>query len=153
AMTLLKQPSKAAYDAQGNLYFTDQGNTRVRRIGTDGMVSTVVGDGMRRFAGDGGPPLMASINLQGGENPEPEGALVFDGRGRLFIADTDNNRIRMVDFTANTITTIAGTGTAGFSGDNGPAAMAQFNSPRDLEMGPDGQLYIADTNNHRVRAI
>ncbi len=153
-MTLLKDPSKAVIDPQGNLYFFDQANDVIREITTDMVIHTVVGTGTRAYTGDNGPPLMATLNVQGGENPEPEGGLAMDAQGRLYISDTDNNVIRRVDFTANTITTYAGTGTMGFAGDNGPAAMAQFNSPRDLAMSPDGtRLVVADTNNHRIRAI
>jgi DNA-binding beta-propeller fold protein YncE len=159
AMALLKQPSKFAFDPQGNLYFVDQGNRRIRRIGTDGVIQTIAGTGMPSTGthlennGDGGPPAMATFTWQTGENPEPEGAIAIDAAGKLYIADSEGYRIRMIDLVANQITTIAGTGEAGFAGDGGPATAAQINAPRDLEIGPDGDLYIADTNNHCVRAI
>ena len=90
---------------------------------------------------------------QADENPEPGGNIALGGDGRLYIADTFNNRIRRVDFVARTVETVAGNGEQGFSGDGGPATAARFNRPRDLELGPDGRLYIADTNNHRIRAV
>lgn len=153
AMALLNQPNKIVLDAQGNLYIADQRNQRIRKIDTSGVISTVVGTGVKGYGGDNGPPLNAQLSFPTGGNPEPGGGLAIDTRGRLFIADTENHRIRMVDFAANVITTIAGTGTPGYSGDNGPATMAQLNFPRDIEFGPDGRLYIADTDNHRIRAM
>lgn len=154
AMALLKQPSKAVRDRAGNVYVLDQGNGRVRRVGADGMMTLVAGMmGGRAFAGDGGPALAARFNWQGGENPEPEGGLALDPQERyLYITDTGNQRIRRIDLASGMIETVIGDGMAGFGGDNGPGAMARLNSPNDIEFGPDGQLYIADTNNHRVRA-
>lgn len=154
AMALFKQPSKFVFDPARNLYIFDQANLRIRRVdAATGNISTIAGTGMRGFAGDGGDPLMAQFQVQVGENPEPEGALAMDGMTRLYVADTGNHRIRLIDFTANTITTVVGTGTAGFSGDGGPASAAQITSPRDIEIGPDGDLYIADTGNHCVRRV
>jgi DNA-binding beta-propeller fold protein YncE len=153
-MTRLKQPSRLALDAQGNIFVVDQGNLRVRRIDAmTNVITTVAGTGMRGFAGDGGPPLMAQFSFQIGENPEPEGGIAIAPDGRMFIADSSNNRIRVIDLAMNTINTFAGTGTAGSAGDGGPAAMAQISSPRDVEIGPDGNLWIADTGNHCVRVV
>lgn len=156
AMARLKQESKAVLSpARDFLYVLDQGNGRVRRIDLAAQtISTIAGIGGRGFAGDGGPALMAQFNWQGGENPEPEGGLTIDPTGRyLFISDTGNQRIRRIDLTAGTISTIAGTGEYGFGGDGGLATMARLNAPEDLELGPDGRLWVADTNNHRIRAI
>lgn len=156
AMARIRQPSKAALDASGNImYLLDQGNVRVRRIDLmTQMVTTIAGTGMRAFAGDNGPAAMAAFNLQTGENPEPEGGIALDREGRnLYVSDTGNHRIRRIELASGMITTIAGTGAFGFSGDNGPATMAQLSSPQDIEIGPDGRLYIADTNNHRIRAL
>src|SRR5207249_7939099 len=93
-----------------------------------------------------------------GTNPEPTGGLARDANGFIYLADTLNHRIRRLafrgpDFTDGRITTIAGNGTPGGSGDGGPAADAQVNYPEDMEIGPDGKLYFADTNNNRVRRI
>ncbi len=156
AMARIKQPSKGAMTRDGNtMYLLDQGNVRVRRIDLTGsMVTTLAGDGMRRFGGDNGPAMMASFNLQTGENPEPEGGIALDREERnLYISDTGNHRIRRVELATGMITTVVGTGTFGYAGDDGPALMAQLNSPQDIEFGPDGRLYIADTNNHRIRAV
>lgn len=153
AMARLKQPSKAVYDRAGNLYILDQGNGRIRRIGTDGMVTSIAGNGMRGFAGDGGPAAMAVFNWQGGENPEPEGGLALGPDGALWVADTGNHRIRRIDLATMTIDTVVGDGMFRFAGDNGPARMASLYSPQDIEFGPGGQLYIADSQNHRVRAV
>ena len=149
---LFKQLNDASFDEQGNLYLLDQQNWRIRMIGTDGILSTIAGDGVQGFLGDGGPPLMAQFSFAAGSNPNPSGGLLYH-QGKLYVSDTEVHRIRVIDLAADTIETLAGTGTPGDSGDGGPAAQAQLSSPRDLEIGPDGQLYVADTNNGKVRAI
>jgi sugar lactone lactonase YvrE len=151
----MNQPKALALDpASGALYLVDTRNLRVRRIGSDGIITTVVGTGVRGNAGDGGSPLAAQLSFQKGtDNPEPGGGLAIDAAGRLYIVDTENQRIRRVDFALDLIETVAGNGTAGFSGDGGQAYQASLNYPRDAEIGPDGRLYIADTDNHRVRAV
>lgn len=153
AMALIAQPTKAAYDSRGNLWMIVQANGRIRRINADGTIATVAGTGMRGFAGDGGPATMAMFNLATGENPEPEGGIAIGRDDMVYIADTENHRIRRIDPATGIITTFAGNGMGAFMGDGGPALMASFNSPQDLEFGPDGRLYVADTNNHRIRAI
>jgi len=154
ADALLNQPQQGALDSQGNLYILDQRNQRIRKIDLDTeVITTVAGTGEAGFGGDGGDPLQAQLNFPAGGNPPPAGAVVCDGQGRLYISDTLNHRIRRIDFNANTIETVAGNGTAGYGGDGGPAADASLNNPRDVEVGPDGRLYVADENNHRVRAI
>ena len=150
---LLSQPSQTVLGPEGELYTLDQRNQRVRKIAPDGTIGTVVGTGVAGFAGDGGPPREAQIRLPDGSNPPPGGALAFGPQGRLYIADTLNHRIRRVDFELDRIETIAGTGAAGFGGDGGPAIEAALNNPRDLVVGSDGRLYIADELNHRIRAI
>jgi sugar lactone lactonase YvrE len=154
-MALLTQPKSVATDPAGNIYVADSRNQRIRRIdATTGLITAVVGSGEIGFAGDGEDPLLARFWLQhADENPEPGGNIALDAEGRLYLADTFNNRIRRVDFAAATVTTIAGNGDRGFAGDGGPATAATLNLPRDLEIGPDGRLYIADTNNHRIRAV
>jgi streptogramin lyase len=150
---LLNQPQQTVSGPDGSLYVLDQRNQRVRRIASDGTISTVVGTGQSGFAGDGGPPLQAQLNMPKGSNPPPGGALTVDRQGRLYISDILNNRIRRVDFDLDLIETVAGNGEAGFSGDGGPATLAALNNPRDLALGPDGRLYLADEMNHRVRAV
>ncbi len=152
-MVRLKQPSKAVYDAAGNLYILDQGNGKVRRVDAAGVLSTIAGDGMRGYAGDGGPAAMARFNWQSGENPEPQGGLAIGPDGNLYVADSENCRIRRINLQTMMIETVAGDGMCRFGGDDGPGPMASFNVPQDLEFGPDGLLYIADTNNHRVRTF
>lgn len=150
---LFKQPSRLALDEQQNIYILDQQNERIRKIDAQTqIITTIAGTGTKGFAGDGGPALQANFNWAVGENPEPAGGLAYQA-GTLYIADTDNHRIRSVDLQTGTITTIAGTGQGGFGGDGGPATAAMLFQPRDLEIGPEGDLYVADTNNGRVRAI
>jgi DNA-binding beta-propeller fold protein YncE len=154
AAATFKQPSRLTIDENQNLYILDQGNLRIRKVDhATGMVSQIAGKGtMPAFGGDGGDGLQANFAWEVGSNPEPSGGIAYKS-GALYIADTDNHRVRKLDLATNIVTTIAGTGTAGFSGDGGAAASAELNAPRDLEIGPDGDLYIADTDNGRVRAI
>jgi sugar lactone lactonase YvrE len=135
-----------ALDAQGRLYIADTLNHRIRRVdfGAD-LVTTVVGNGAAAFAGDGGDPLLASLNT-----PLD---ITFGPDDRLYIADTYNNRVRAVDFGANVITTVAGNGTRGFSGDGKAATEARLNQPYGVAFDADGHLFIADTYNHRIRRV
>ncbi|MBL8915332.1 MAG: hypothetical protein JNM17_31805 [Archangium sp.] len=150
---VFRQPKALEVDAQNNQYILDQQNFRIRKIdGTTGVISTVAGNGMKMYAGDNGPALMCSFDFEAGSNPEPSGGLALKD-GTLYVSETLSHRIRSIDLTTNVITTIAGDGTGGFAGDNGPALQAQLNNPRDLEFGPDGRLYVADTDNQRIRAI
>jgi DNA-binding beta-propeller fold protein YncE len=150
----LNQPKSIAVDSKQNIFVTDSRNQRIRMINTDGIIDPVAGTGKIGFAGDGGMPLMADFYMQqSNENPEPGGGITVDAEGRVYLADTYNQRIRRIDLAAGTVTTIAGDGQAGFAGDGGPATMASLNYPRDLELGPDGRLYVADTDNQRVRVI
>jgi DNA-binding beta-propeller fold protein YncE len=156
AMALMNQPKAVAVAANGDIFVVDTRNVRVRRIAAADpfTIETVAGSGTRGYGGDGGPPLEAQFAFQPVEdNPEPGGGLAIDGQGRLYVADTQNHRIRRIDLAANLITTVAGDGAPGFSGDGGLAVDAQLKYPRDVELGPDGRLYIADTENHRVRAV
>ena len=150
---LFRQPKALELDDAGNMFIVDQQNFRVRRIdAATRMVSTVAGNGMFGTDGDGGPATSAMLSFEAGSNPEPSGGLAIAG-DTLYIADTLANRIRAVDLTDGMITTIAGTGSPGSGGDGGPALAAQLDHPRDLEIGPDGHLYIADTDNNRIRAV
>jgi sugar lactone lactonase YvrE len=108
-----------------------------------GTITTVAGTGVAGFSGDGGPATAAQLSA-------PQQLAV--GSGNLYIADTSNNRVRRVDLATGTITTFAGTGTSGFSGDGGPATAAQLNYPVGLAIG-SGNLYISDQNNYRVRKV
>jgi DNA-binding beta-propeller fold protein YncE len=151
---LLNQPKSIAVDSKQNIFVADSRNQRIREINTDGIIDTVAGTGTKGYGGDDGAPLLADFYMQqANENPEPGGSITVDDAGRVYLADTYNNRIRRIDLTAGTVTTIAGIGMPGFSGDGGPATAAALNQPRDLEIGPDGRLYVADTDNQRIRAI
>lgn len=153
ASALWRQPSRFAFDEDQNMYVLDQANLRIRKVtAATQMVSTIAGKGTKGFSGDGGAALDAQFAWETGSNPEPSGGLVYKDNA-LYIADTDNNRIRKLDLATNIVTTIAGTGEAGFGGDGGPATAALLSGPRDVEIGPEGDLYIADTDNGAVRAI
>jgi uncharacterized protein (TIGR03437 family) len=141
---LLNGPQKAVVDAAGNLYIADFFNRRVRRVAPDGTISTFAGNGIGSFFGDGGPATSASIDGPFG--------VALDGRGNLFVADTLNQRIRRVA-ADGTITTVAGNGEAGFSGDNGPATQAAFSLPAGVAVDAAGNLYVADVNNGRIRKV
>lgn len=140
----LASPRGLAFDAAGNLYVADQGNNRIRRIQTDGTIQTVAGTGVSAFRGDHGPATNAWL---WGPND-----LAFDAAGNLYVADTLNHRVRKID-RDGVISTLAGTGSPGFSGDGGPASQAQLNFPRGLTASPDGFVYVADFYNHRIRRI
>ncbi len=161
--TLVNQPPHGVLDPNGNLFFVDQRNQRLRVIYNfaalreQAIVGTVLGTGDKGFNGDG---LSSEVwvNLPTGPNPEPSGGLALDSDGNVYFSDTLNNRIRRLqfcssDFTCGVVTTIAGTGDAAYGGDGGPATEAQINYPEDMEIGPDGNVYFADTNNNRVRMI
>ncbi len=130
----LDSESFPAVGPDGTLYIADSGNNRVRRVGTDGIITSVAGNGTQGFGGDGGPASNASLN-----NPQD---IAIGPDGSLYIADTGNNRVRRVR-PDGTITTVAGNGTQGFSGDGGPATAAALNQPTSIAVGPDGSLYIA----------
>lgn len=183
----LLEPVGLSVSADGSLFIADVAHARIRRV-ANGAVETVVGNGQRGYSGDGGPAIEARLFWARGVAAGPG--------GKLYIADTYNNRVRAVSngviqtiaggglgsvtlsgphdvavhsdgsvYISDTrnhcirkvlngeITTVAGTGTAGFSGDGGPATLAQFNEPRGIAVGPDGAVYIADFRNHRIRRL
>jgi sugar lactone lactonase YvrE len=139
-------PAGIAIDTNGNVYFADTGNHRIRKItASTRVISTVAGSGAIGFSGDGGLASFAQINA-------PSGVAV-DPAGNLYIADRGNHRIRRVDAVTGLISTIAGTGIAGPSGDGALATNAWLASPSSLAVDPAGNLYVADTNNNRIRRI
>jgi sugar lactone lactonase YvrE len=139
----LNRPVALAVDAGGALLVCDQGNERVRRI-SNGQIATVAGNGTQGFTGDGAAATAAELN-------EPSGVAV-SADGRVFIADTGNQRVRVVA-SSGVISTFAGTGVAGFGGDGGPAVAARLNRPAGLAVDDASELYVADENNQRLRRI
>jgi streptogramin lyase len=160
---LMSQPCASVVTSEGIIYTLDQRNQRIRRVDPNGNITTVMGSTpldpdplvfeLGGFSGDGGPPAAAEMMQPTGSNPQPGGGMAIDAQGRIYFSDTLNHRIRRVDFQADLIETVAGNGVAAYSGDGGPATSASLNSPRDLEIGPDGRLYIADEWNNVVRAV
>jgi sugar lactone lactonase YvrE len=138
-------PSAAAFDTQGNLYFAETGNHVVRKVTPSGVITTVAGNGVQGFAGDNGLATAAELD-------SPAGVAV-DSAGDIFIADSNNQRVREVAAATGIIATIAGTGVAGFGGDGGTATAARLDLPTAMALDAAGNLYIADTVNHRVRRI
>jgi sugar lactone lactonase YvrE len=137
-------PDGLFVDAAGNILIGDTTDNRIRKVDANQVISTIAGTGEAGFSGDGGKAIEAQIN-----SPE---ALTVDAAGNIYFADADNHRIRRIA-PDGTITTIAGTGDAGFAGDGGPAAQAQFNYPADLFRDSAGNLLVADEVNHRIRII
>jgi sugar lactone lactonase YvrE len=137
-------PYKVAVDSAGNLYFSEYTNHRVRKVNTAGVITTIAGNGIDGFSGDGGPATSAKLSF-------PMGVAV-DSVGNLYIADSENNRIRKVT-AAGVITTVAGNGTDGFSGDGSLATSAQLASPTGVATDSAGNFYIADTYNFRIRKV
>ena len=140
----LHSPCGVVLDAAGNVYFTDYFNYRIRKITTGGVISTVAGNGTAAFSGDGGPATSASLN-------GPDG-LALDAAGNLYFSDDVNERIRKVS-TAGIISTVAGSGATGFSGDGGPAISASLHSPAGVAVDTAGNLYFADIENNRIRKV
>jgi sugar lactone lactonase YvrE len=141
----LNFPSAVAVDRWGNLYIADTMNHRVRRVeATSGVITTVAGTGQARFSGDGGPAVHAALN-------EPTGLAVSDEA--LYIADQSNNRVRRVQFATGVIMTVAGDGTAAYSGDGVAAHQASLSGPSGVALAGDGRLYVADTFNSRIRTV
>jgi len=137
-------PEDVAVDTAGNLYIADFFARRIRKVDPDGIITTVAGNGLAGFSGDGGPATSAQIN-------RPAGVAV-DSQGNLYIADNENYRVRKVD-TAGTISTFAGTGIRGTSGDGGPATAALLADPRDIAFDEDGNVFLADTYGYRIRKV
>ena len=151
---MLNGPTGVAVDATGSIFFAEgsigsgsglaQGDCRVWKVSPDGVLTVLAGNGLASYSGDGG--AATSAQLQG-----PTG-VAADAAGNIYIADTGNHRVRQIT-PANVIRTIAGTGSAGYSGDGGPAVSAQLNSPMGVALDPAGRLVIADSGNSRVRVI
>jgi len=151
---LFDQPKAIAVAPDGTIYSVDQRNVRIRAIqpGLAGIIHTIAGTGKVGDLGDGGMAVGAQFGFDITTSPRPSGSLVLSGR-LLYVADSLNHRIRRIDLDTGVIDCIAGTSRAGYSGDGGPALNATFNYPQDIELGADGRLYVADRDNHVIRAI
>jgi len=142
----LYTPHSVTVDDSGNLFIADTDNDRIRRVDTStGVITTVAGNGTRGFSGDGSPATSASLN-----NPTD---VAVNASGDLFISDIYNHRVRKVDGGTGVVTTVAGNGTADYSGDGGPATSASLKSPNSVAVDDSGNLFIADKWNHRVREV
>ncbi|MFN7937994.1 MAG: hypothetical protein U0R19_31990 [Bryobacteraceae bacterium] len=137
-------PTALGVDAAGLVYFSEMHSNRIGRVEANGRLAAVAGVGFPGFSGDGGRATAATLR-------RPTG-MAFDAAGNLYIADSGNHRVRKVD-AAGVITTVAGNGKAEFGGDGGPAVEASLNNPMDVKVDLGGNLYIADTLNHRVRRV
>ena len=140
----LNHPEGVAADGAGNVYFADSANHRVRKIDTTGMISTLAGTGERGDGGDDGPAIEARLSYPAG--------VAVDTEGNVYVADSWNHRVRKVD-REGTITTLAGRGFRGYVGNGGPADQAALANPMGLSVDSEGNVYVADTWNHRVRRI
>jgi sugar lactone lactonase YvrE len=133
-------------DGAGNIYIADTLNARVRKIDTEGIITTVAGNGVVGSGGDGGPATDASLSGLADVEVAPN--------GDVYIADTANGCVRVMSAADGIIATVAGTcGAPGFAGDGGPATEAKLNKPGGIALDADGNLYIADTHNQRVRIV
>jgi sugar lactone lactonase YvrE len=142
----MNYPNEVALDGSGNIYIADSDNNKIRKItASTGIITTVAGSGTSGYSGDGGAATSATLNT-------PFGVSV-DNNSNIYVADFYNNTIREVAAATGVITTIAGTGTAGYSGDNGPATSAQLKYPWGASIASSGGVYIADYYNNRIRAI
>ena len=139
----LNFPRHLEFDSVGNLYFADENNNVIRMINTNGIITTVIGNGSAGYSGDGGLATSAQIN-----NPR---GICIDNAGNIYISD-ENDVIRRVDVTG-IITTVAGNGSGGFSGDGGLATSAQLKNPKGITVDNQGNLFIADISNDRIRKV
>ncbi len=146
AKAQLNEPYGLVIDDQGNLYFADRLNYRVRRVSTkSGIITTIAGNGSKVYSGDGGPATNAGL-------AEPNG-VALDGHGRLLIADVADHRIRAIDLASGQISTFAGTGKGRHEGDGGPASEASIFGARAVDVGPDGTVYILERQGNTLRAV
>ncbi len=142
--TEINFPSGVAVDGSGNVYIADQGNNRIRKVNGSGIISTIAGTGTGGYTSDGISAVSSEIN-----SPS---SITLDGSGNIYIADTYNNRVRKVNG-SGIISTIAGNGTAGYTGDGFAATTAEIDSAVDVTVDASGNVYIADANNNVIRKV
>jgi len=140
----LNTPHGVSFDAEGNMYIMDQGNQRIRLVNSSGIISTIAGNGTAGYSGDGGQATLAEINYASW--------ICFDMTGNLYIADSNNERIRKIN-TTGIISTVAGNGTQGYSGDGGQATAAEMSNPAGIIADASGSLYIPESQSYRIRKI
>jgi uncharacterized protein (TIGR03437 family) len=143
-LATMNSPVGVAVDSSGDIFIADRNNYRIRKVAAGGVMGTLAGNGIQSYSGDNGPATAAQMN-------QPAGMAV-DGSGNVFVADTANSVVRVIS-PGGVITTFAGTGIAGFSGDTGQAFGAQLNSPSAVAVDAGGNVYIADTLNSRIRKV
>jgi len=144
----LNHPSSVALDGAGNMYIADRYHNRLRKVtASTGLISTLAGNGVGGYTGDGLVSTNAGVSLNA-----PWG-VALDGAGNVYIADTLNNVVREIEAATGVISTIAGTGASGSSGDTGPATAATLNQPQGVSLDSGGTVYIADTFNNRIRRV
>ena len=142
----MNQPYGMVIDRSGNIYVADRLNGRVRRIGADGTISRLAGDGGGKFSGDGGPSARAGL-------AEPNGLALDREHQRLFIADVADHRVRAIDLRSGIITTFAGTGNGRHAGDGGAATAADVFGARAVALAPDDSLYLLERQGSSLRRI
>ncbi len=140
----INRPYGITEDASGNIYIAGYFEQCVRKVSPSGIITTIAGTGTAGYSGDGGPATAAKLNCPLG--------VILDGTGNIYITDYGNFRVRKIN-TSGVITTYAGTGTSGFSGDGGPATAAKFGYPQALALDATGNLYVVDESNARIRVI
>jgi sugar lactone lactonase YvrE len=143
-LATLNGPQGICVDLHNNVYISDTNNAVVRVV-SGGIITTFAGSGATGYSGDGGPARQAKFSSIGG--------IAVDANGNVYIADAGNSVVRMVNIATGTISTVAGSGAAGYSGDGGPATSAKLNDPIGVAVGSNGVLYIADSQNSVVRAV
>jgi trimeric autotransporter adhesin len=142
----LTGPYGITVDAPGNIYIADALSDRIRMVTkSTGIITTVAGNGIQGYAGDGGPATSAGLYYPN--------CVAVDASGNIYFSDGSNGRLRKVTKSTGIITTVAGTGTKGYSGDGGPATLASFNSPYGIAVDASGTIYIPDIYNNRVRIV
>ena len=142
----LSTPQGLHLTSTGDLYVADSGNNVIRKIAAlTGIITTIAGTGTAGFTGDGGPATSARL-----DSPE---AVHLAPTGDIYISDTGNHAVRRILAATGILTTIAGTGAAGYAGDGGSATLAQFNRPRGIAVASTGTYYVSDKNNHRIRKV